>query len=97
MDQLLGKQHTPRLGDSDRRRADVLAEQPPQLSAADAKPAGETFDVVVIEASGFDQGQCTRYGVGGAAPERKVWRNFRPTAQAGAKAGFLGRGRGSIE
>ena len=63
----------------------MLAEQPPQLPLADAEPAGEAFDIGLIEAAGFDQRQRARDGVGGAAPEREVGRGFRPAAQAGRK------------
>ena len=43
--QLLGEQHAPRLGDGDRRGAEMLLEQPPQLAAADAQPLGQRLDV----------------------------------------------------
>jgi hypothetical protein len=72
MDQLLGEQHPPRLGDRDWRGADMLAEQAPQLARADTEPVGEALDVRFIETTGFDQGQCTRYRIGGAAPEGEI-------------------------
>jgi hypothetical protein len=40
VDQLLGEQDPPRLRDRDRRRPDMLAEQPAQLARADAEPTG---------------------------------------------------------
>src|SRR6266702_3098802 len=97
MDQLLGQQYPPRLGDRDRRRPDMLAEQPPQLAAADAEPVCQAFDIIAIETACFDQAERARYRVGSAAPERQLGRDFRPAAQAWAKAGLLGRGGGSIE
>ncbi len=97
VNQLLGQQHPPRLRHRDRRRPDMLAEQPPQLSRADAEPVGKALDISLVEAAGFDQGERARHGVAGAAPEREIGRCFRPAAQAWAKAGLLGRRRGRIE
>jgi hypothetical protein len=97
MNQLLGQQHPPRLCHRDRRGPDMPVKQPPQLPGADAKPVGETLDIGLIETAGFDQRQCARYRVGGAAPEREIGRGFRPAAQARAKARLLGRRRGRIE
>jgi hypothetical protein len=50
----------------------MLAEQAPQLARADTEPVGEALDVRFIETTGFDQGQCTRYRIGGAAPEGEI-------------------------
>ena len=41
MNELFGEQHTPRLRDRDRRGAEMLAEQAPQLPLADAEASGE--------------------------------------------------------
>ena len=97
VDQLLGKQHPSGLGNRNRRSADMLTEQPPQLPPADAQPTGQTFYIITIEPAGFDQCQRARDRVGAAAPEREVRRHFRPAAQAGTEAGLLGCGRRSIE
>ena len=45
--QLLGEQHAPRLGDGDRRGAEMVLEQPAQLAAADAQPLGQHLDTGV--------------------------------------------------
>ena len=45
----------------------MLAEQPPQMPRADAKPVGEPLDVVRIQTTGFDQRQRARHRVGRAA------------------------------
>jgi hypothetical protein len=71
--------------------------QPPQLPGADAEPVGQSFDIVFIEAAGLDQRQRARHGIGRAAPERQLRRDFRPAAQAGAEACLLRRRRGRVE
>jgi len=84
VDQLLGQQDPPRLRHRDRRRPDMLAEQPPQLPRADAEPVGKALDIGLVESAGFDQGERAGHGVAGAAPEREIGRGFRPAAQAWA-------------
>ena len=91
MDELLGEQHAARLGDGDRRGAQMLPEQPPELALADAEPSGQRIDIRLVQRAELDQRQRARDGVGGAAPGAEVRRGFRPAAQAGAKAGLLGR------
>ena len=51
VDQLLGEQHAPGLGDRDRRGAEMLLEQPPQLPLADAEPLGQRLDVGLVASS----------------------------------------------
>ena len=97
MDQLLGQQHAAGLGDGDRRGAEVLAEQPPQLPLADAEPVGQGVDVAVVERAGLDQDERAGDGVRRAAPGAEVRRGLRPAAQAGAKARLLRRRGGGIE
>src|SRR4051812_36326339 len=75
----------------------MLAEQPAQLPGADTEPVTQALDVVVVEPTGLDQRERARNGVGGAAPERKLGRNFRPATQAWAEAGFLRRRGRRIE
>jgi len=43
--QLLGEQHALRLCDGDRRGAEMVLEQSPQLPTADAKSLGQCLDV----------------------------------------------------
>ena len=94
MQELLGEQHAPRLGDRDRRGAEVLPEQPAQLSAADAQPLGQRFDAgfVLVQGSLGDQGQCAADGIGRATPEGELGGDFGAAAQARSEAGLLRRG-----
>ncbi len=93
VDQLLGQQHAPRLRHRDRRGAEMLIEQAPQLPLADAKPRGQTVDagVVAIQRTLGDQRQAAGHRVRRAAPGAEIRRRFRPAAQAGTKAGLLRR------
>ncbi len=97
LDQLLGEQHAAGLGDRDRRGAEVLAEQPPQLPLADAQPVGQAVDVRLVERAGLDQAERAGDRVRGAAPGGEVRRGLRPAAQAGAEAGALCRRGGRVE
>jgi hypothetical protein len=97
VDQLLGQQHPPGLGHADRRGAQVLQEQPPQLPPADAHAFGQALDISVVERAGLDQGQGARDGVGRAVPGAQLRRGLGPAAQAGAIAGLLGRGGAGVE
>ena len=84
--QLLGEQHAPRLRDGDRRGAEMLLEQPPQLAAADAQPLGQRLDVgiVAVERAVGDQRQ--RRG-------SPCWRcRARRRGRARSRAGSAGRG-----
>ena len=96
MDQLLGEQHAPGLRDRDRRGAEVLAEQPPQLPLADAQPLGQRVDVGRRPARPASISASARETVfDGAAPGAEVGRGLRPAAQAGPEAGLLARPRRS--
>ena len=61
MDQLLGEQHTPGLGNGDGRGADVLPKQPAQLPTADLQSRRERVDIGLIERTAFDQLQSPRH------------------------------------
>ncbi len=97
MDQLLGQQHAAGLGDRDRRGAQVLAEQAPQLALADAEALGQGVDVGLVECAGLDQAQRAGDGVRGAAPGGEIGRGFGTAAQARPVAGFLGAGGREVE
>ena len=94
MQELLGEQHAPRLGDGDGRGAEVLLEQPAQLPAADAQPLGQRLDagLVLVQRALGDQRERAAHGIGRAAPEGKVGRDLGPAAQAGPEARLLRRG-----
>src|SRR5882757_7493997 len=76
----------------------MALEQSPQLPTTDAKSPGQGLDVGVlaVECAVGDERQCPAHCVGRAAPEGKVGRDFRPTAQAGPKALLL-RSSGGCE
>ena len=97
LDQLLRQQDPPRLGDRDRRGAQMLHEQTPELAAANTQPPRQGLDIRVIQPAGLDQAKGTGDRVGAAEPEGQFGRGFRPAAQAGAKSGFLCGGRGRKE
>ena len=97
VDELLGQQHAAGLRDGDRRGAEMLLEQPPQMALADAEPLGESIERRLVERAELDQRQRARHGVGGAAPGAEIGRGLGPAAQAGAEAGFLCRGGGRKE
>jgi hypothetical protein len=88
---------TLRLGDRDRRRADVPREEPPKVAAADPEPVGERLHVLVLVPRAVgDEREGAGDGVGGAAPARHAGRQLGPAAQAGAEAGRV-RGRSAGE
>ena len=91
MNQLLRQQDTSCLRDRDRGRTEMLSKQPAELSLSDAQAFGEPIDTAFIECASVDQRQRPRYGVRRPAPGGKLWRRFRPTAQARAEASFLRR------
>ena len=80
MDQLLGGVHPAHLCDRERRCADVLGEEPPQVAASDAHAARERLHVGFLERARVDQ--CER------ASDR-----VRRPAQRGETRGELGRQR----
>ena len=48
VDQLLGKEHAPRLRHRNRRSSKMLHKQPPKLALAQAKPIRQRFHAVVV-------------------------------------------------
>src|SRR2546425_11572563 len=52
VEQLLREVHTPRERDVERRRAEVLKKEAPQMSCGHAEPAGELLDAVVVQSGG---------------------------------------------
>src|SRR5688572_5173335 len=91
MNQLLRQQDTSCLRDRDRGRTEMLSKQPAEMSLADAQAFGEPIDTAFIEYAPVDQRQRPRYRIRRPAPCGKLWRGFRPTAQARAEASFLRR------
>ena len=83
--QLLGEQHAPRLGDGDRRGAEMVLEQPPQLATADAQPLGQRLDVGVAR-------RRARRRRSAPAPGSPCWRcRARRRGRARSRAGSAGR------
>ena len=89
VNELFGEQHAPCLRDRDRRGAEMLLEQAPQLALADAEASGQYVDIGLVQRAVLDQAQGARHRVRRAAPSAEIGRGFRPAAQAGTEARFL--------
>ncbi len=72
MNQLLRQVNPSSLRDGQRRRAQVLLEEPAQLSPADPHSLGEALDVAGVESAIFDERESARDRVGGALPRADV-------------------------
>jgi hypothetical protein len=55
VEELQRQQHASGLCNSQRRSAQMLLEEPPQLALADPEAFGQTFDTDFIERTGFDE------------------------------------------
>ena len=93
VDQLLGEEHTAGLRDRDRRGAEMLAEQAPQLPLSHAEPYRQGLDIGLVEGAELDERECARHGIRRAAPRAEIRRRLRTAAQAGAEPRLL-RGGG---
>ncbi len=73
----------------------MLPKEPPQLTAADAKPIAKRLHPVhpVVERAVGNERQRTRDGAGGAAPAGELGGALGPAAEARPEAGVL-RGGG---
>ena len=91
MNQLLGQQDTPCLGDRDWGRTEMLSKQAAELSLSDAQALGQAIDTRFVECACVDQRQRPRHRIRRPAPGGKLGRRFRPTSQAGTEARFLRR------
>ncbi|MNQ96229.1 hypothetical protein D3C85_1118250 [compost metagenome] len=97
VDELLGQQHPPRLGDGHGRSAEMLAELAPQLPFPHAQALGQRVHAVLVQRAKLDQLQRARHAVRQFVPGTQLGRGLRPAAQAGVVAGFLRGGRGGVE
>jgi hypothetical protein len=76
------------------RGAEMLAEEPPELTLANAEAPRQGLDTAFVERSRFNEGQRATDGIRRSAPGRQVGRRFRPAAKARPVTCFLcGRGR----
>src|SRR5205814_110515 len=73
-------------GDGDRRRAEMVREEPAQLPFADPETARERGDVAVVQGPAFDQAQRARDGRRGSHPARRAGRGFWTATQARPEA-----------
>ena len=91
-EQLLGQQQALRLGQLDRRDAELLFDGAPELPGAQAQVGGQLVQApTVIQGTRLDP---ARRGLGGAAhcvDRRMAGSQLRPAAQAGPKAVALGQ------
>ena len=85
------------LGDRDGRCAEVLGEEPSQVTLADSEAARENVDGAFIEGALADQPNGARDRCRRALPGGRPWRRFRAAAQAWPEAGLLGGRRARHE
>ena len=84
VEQLFREVHAPGQRDFDRRRAEMLDEQPPQVPGGHAEAIGKLFHAVAIERAFADQSQRSRHDARCARPGRRARRGFGTAAQARA-------------
>jgi hypothetical protein len=89
MDELLGEQNAAGLGDGDRRRAKMLAEEAPKLPFTYTQTTSQSINTSLVQGAELNQRQGARYGIRRAAPRAEVGRGFRPAPQTRAKACLL--------
>ncbi len=97
MHKLLRQKQPPRLRDGKRRRAEMTAEETPQLPLAETETFGERGNRRFVERAFFHQSERARDRVRRAAPGGERRRDFGTAAQARPKAGLLRRGGGGKE
>jgi hypothetical protein len=93
VEQLLGEVGTARQRDLERRGAEVVQEETPQVAARHTEPLGEALDSVFVERSVADEAQRARHDRRGSEPGGRSGRSFRPASQARSKPGDFRRGR----
>src|SRR4029077_9219097 len=98
MDELLGKQHSPRLRYGNRRRPQMLQEQASQLALTQAQAIRQLFNsaLVAVQSAFSDKSQRARNCIRSPTPRSEIWRRFWPATQARTISGIL-RGRGGAE
>ena len=90
VEELLGEMEAPRVRDVDRRRAQMLEEEAPQMAGGHAGTRGQRVDARLVERSFADQPQRARDDRRRAEPRRRPGRGFGTAAQTGAVARRLG-------
>ena len=93
---LLGEEHAAGLRDGQWRGTDVLIEQAAELALADAERGREPLDrrTRAVERALGDASHRAAHRVCSATPCRRVRRDLRAAAEAGAEAGLLCSGGG---
>ncbi len=102
VDQDVGGGEALGLGDGDRRRADMLAEQSPHLPLAEAEPVAEGVDADLdpgdfVEPAAVDQRQCAPHARRRPGPRGAARRGVGAAALARTVAGGDGLGGGGDE
>ena len=92
--QLLREVRAARERDGERRRAEVLQEEAPQMPAGDAEAIGEPLDAGIVECALADEAQRAGHEPGRAEPRGRAGRRFGPAAQTRSESGRLRRGGG---
>ena len=93
----LGALNAQRSRDLGWRRAEMLGEEPREVSRSDAHSLRERLGVRAIESAALDQPQRTLNSRLCALPGWAERCGLRPTAEAGAEASVLGSCRGRID
>ena len=95
IDQPLREMQPARLGDRQRRSADMLQEEPIEVPRANTDTRGELPDTDLIERAFVDEAQRPSHDRGGAEPRRRAWGRLRAATQAWPEARLGRRRRGT--
>ena len=77
VDELLGEQNAAGLGDGDRRRAKMLAEETPELPLTYTQATSQGINTSLVQSAKLNQYQGARYGIRRAPPRAEVGCGFR--------------------
>jgi hypothetical protein len=95
VNQLLRKMQPLRMRNRERRRANVVRKQAPQMPAGHAEPLSQVFDTALFQLAVRNQPQTASDRGRSSAPCRRSGRAFRTAPQAGPESSFAGsRGTG---
>jgi hypothetical protein len=92
VEQLLGEVGAARERDLERRRAEVLQEEPAKVAPRHAEAFGQAFDPLFVERPLADEPQAARNDRRRAEPRGRARRRFGPAAKARPESRRFGRG-----
>ncbi len=97
VEELLGEMNAARERDLERRRADVLSEEPAQMAARDPEAVRQPFDSLAVQSTLADEPQRAGNDPRRSVPGGRSGSGFGPAAQTGAETrGFRGGRRRKI-